>query len=149
MGNRHPCWLRRWFGVSGVSPSVSLATALRGREFNTDFSSSKTVSNWSSVLKRSLDRDAPMLHHMACSRGIEAPLDVALPQMFVNLVQIPGINNDLTKHAFNSDQIRTVIWVDVLHLASMCNETTNCANKGVSRQIPGYLEMRCPCHTSE
>jgi len=41
---------------------------------------------------------------MACGRGVEAPLDVALPKMFVNLVLIPGINS-LKKHTFSSNQI--------------------------------------------
>ena len=47
----------------------------------------------------------------------KAPLNVALPKMFVNLVLIPGINS-LSKHAFSSNQIGSVVWVDVLHRAS-------------------------------
>jgi len=51
---------------------------------------------------------APMLHHMACDRVIAVPLDVALPQMMVNLVLIPGICR-WAKHSFSADQFVTVV----------------------------------------
>ena len=83
----------------------------------------------------------PRSAHMACGQGIEAPLDVALLKMFVNLVLIPGINS-LTKHAFSSNWIGSG---DVLHRASTSNKTTNCINQGVSKLISCYLHMHRPC----
>ena len=48
------CWLeerltltltRRWFGVNGVSPSLSIVTGVSGLELTTDSASSKNVSS--------------------------------------------------------------------------------------------------------